>query len=469
MMRLSGLIPSSLRGQMLVLLFGALIAVQLITLAFFFSERRLAVRAALGAEAAERTANVVGLVEAAPAGLRQEILRSAGSPLMRFELSDVPRAKNDGPAAAGVITGRIRRALGDEIERDIRASVEPLSASAFSASVPGRNDPWMRRMHRRMHGDDAEPMGLIISINLRDGGWLNAQTMFHRPPLQWAWPGVVSTVLMAVAIILVVWFIVRRIAGPMNALVEGADRFGRSGDTEPIPLAGPREIRRLTDSFNRMQDRLTRYVRERVQMLAALSHDLRSPLTAMRLRLEMIEDAETRDRLEATVDEMQQMVEATLAFAKGIAVNEPEEPLDLRSLLQDLAEDITQTGADVKLGKIGSIEVTSRPTALKRAIRNVIENGVKYGGGAHVTAVTVDGLARIVVEDSGPGIPDADLDKVFEPFMRLEGSRNLETGGVGLGLATAQSIVHTLGGEISLSNRDTGGLRVTIEVPLAKS
>ena len=137
--------------------------------------------------------------------------------------------------------------------------------------------------------------------------------------------------------------------------------------------------------------------------------------------------------------------------------------------LQDLAEDITQTGADVKLGKIGQIEVTSRPTALKRAIRNVIENGVKYGGGAHVTAVTVDGLARIVVEDSGPGIPDADLDKVFEPFMRLEGSRNLETGGVGLGLATAQSIVHTLGGEISLSNRDTGGLRVTIEVPLAKS
>lgn len=468
-MRLRGLMPSSLRGQMLVLLLGALITVQLITMALFFSERRLAVRAALGAEAAERTANVVGLVEAAPADLHPEILRSAGSPLMRFELSDAPRANNDGLAAAGAIAGRVRRALGDDSERDIRTSVEPLSAAAFSAPLPQHNDLWMRRMHTRMHGNDAEPMGLILSISLRDGGWLNAQTMFHRPPLQWAWPGVVSTVLMALAIILVVWFMVRRITGPMNALVDGADKFGRSGDTEPIPLAGPKEIRRLTDSFNRMQDRLTRYVRERVQMLAALSHDLRSPLTAMRLRLEMIEDTETRDRLEATVDEMQQMVEATLAFAKGIAVNEPEEPMDLRSLLQDLVEDIARTGADVRLGQGGPIKVTSRPTALRRAIRNVIENSVKYGGMAHITAATVDGLARIVIEDAGPGIPEEDLEKVFEPFVRLEGSRSLETGGVGLGLATAQSIVHALGGEISLSNRDAGGLRVTIDLPVAKS
>ena len=161
-------------------------------------------------------------------------------------------------------------------------------------------DPWMQRIHSRMHGDNAEPMGLVISISLRNGQWLNAQTLFHRPPLQWAWPAVVSTVLMALAIIAVVWFMVRRITGPMNALVKGAIRFGQSADADPIPLAGPKEVRHLTDSFNRMQDRLTGYVRERVHMLAALSHDLRSPLTAMRLRLEMIEDSETRERIEAS-------------------------------------------------------------------------------------------------------------------------------------------------------------------------
>ena len=468
-MRVSGLIPSSLRGQMLILLLGALIAVQLITLALFFSERRLAVRAALGAEAAGRTANVVSLIEAAPTELHQEILRSARSPLMRFELSDEPRAKDDGPTGAGVITNGIRQALGDDIERDIWASVEPLSATAFFGMPPQHGDPWMQRMHTRMHGNNAEPMGLIISIGLQDGRWLNAQTMFHRPPLQSAWQAVVSTVLMALAIIVVVWFMVRRITGPINALVEGADRFGRSGDTEPIPLAGPKEIHRLTDSFNRMQDRLTRYVRERVHMLAALSHDLRSPLTAMRLRLEMIEDEETRDRLEATVDEMQQMVEATLAFGKGITVNEPEEELSLQSLLQELVEDLTRIGAEVSLGQVEPARLRSRPTALRRAIRNVIENGVKYAGSANVSARTVNGSVRILVEDSGPGIPNEDHEKVFEPFTRLEGSRSRETGGAGLGLAIAKSIVHSLGGEIRLSNCDTGGLCVTIDIPLAET
>jgi signal transduction histidine kinase len=270
---------------------------------------------------------------------------------------------------------------------------------------------------------------------------------------------------MALAIVVVVWFAMRRIAGPMKALARAADSFGRGGDAVPLPVTGPTEVRTVTAAFNTMQERLTRFVRERTQMLAALGHDLRSPLTAMRLRTEMVDDDDTRERLAGSIDEMQRMVEVTLDFARGVAPREAPEPLDLRALLAEVAAERPATEPPVRIDAPAAVPLTARPTALKRAVRNVVENAVRYGGGATVRVTSDAAAATVVVEDEGPGIPEADLARVFEPFIRLEGSRSRTTGGAGLGLAIARTIVHAHGGEITLANRPGGGLRATIRLP----
>jgi signal transduction histidine kinase len=216
-----------------------------------------------------------------------------------------------------------------------------------------------------------------------------------------------------------------------------------------------------------MQDRLTRFVADRTQLLAALGHDLRSPLTAMRVRAEMVDDDETRERLIATIEEMREMVEATLAFARGIAASEPSQTLDLTDLLSELRAELAETGEAPRLEAAPGFDVRVRPLALKRALRNVIENARRYGQDVEVALDRVGDMARIEVTDRGPGIPEAELERVFDPFIRLETSRSRETGGVGLGLSIARTIVQAHGGDLRLANRPGGGLAATLSLPLA--
>jgi hypothetical protein len=250
----------------------------------------------------------------------------------------------------------------------------------------------------------------------------------------------------------------------MRALAVGADRLGRGLDADPLPMTGPSEVRDTTLAFNRMQDRLTRFVKERTHMLAALSHDLRSPLTAMRLRIEMLDETEDSARLKALVEEMQAMVEATLEFARGVAKTEPTAEVDLAALLGDLVSDVG--GDRVSLAPSLPLPTTIRPQALKRALRNLIDNAVRYAEAAKVTLTQEQGMAVISIADNGPGLPNDQLEAVFEPFVRLEGSRNRDTGGVGLGLAIARTIIQAHGGTVMLRNLPAGGLEAVIRLPI---
>lgn len=313
-----------------------------------------------------------------------------------------------------------------------------------------------------------EPVELTLSIELTSRNWLNVQTLFHRPGPQWSPPDIFPLLLMALAIALVAWVTARRIVGPMRALAAGADRLGRGLDVEPLPVTGPTEVRDTTEAFNRMQARMTRFVADRTDMLAALSHDLRSPLTAMRLRLEMLDEGEDGARLKALVDEMQEMVEATMEFARGVARSEPAVEVDLAGLLADLVGDASAGEGKAVMAPAHPVLATVRPAALKRALRNLIDNAIRYGDKAIVEIAAMAGTAIITVVDLGPGLPEDQLDKVFEPFVRLEGSRSRETGGVGLGLAIARTIVQAHGGEIVLRNRSEGGLEVTVHLPLGE-
>jgi signal transduction histidine kinase len=214
-----------------------------------------------------------------------------------------------------------------------------------------------------------------------------------------------------------------------------------------------------------MRERLERFIQDRPRMLAAISHDLRTPLTSLRLRAEFIEDEETRTRILATLDEMQRMAEATLVFARQEAAREETRTVDLAALVDSLCQDLRDLGRDVSFGGAEKTPYVCRPVGLKRALRNLIENAVIYGQRARVELRETAAELSVIIDDDGPGIPERDVERVFEPFVRLEESRNSQTGGIGLGMAIARSIVRRHGGDIVLTNRAAGGLRVTVRLP----
>ena len=454
------LIPQSLGGQLLAMLLLALGVTQGLGLLLFTDERNRAVRAALALEAAGRAANVVLLLDDAPTDLRPSILRAADSPLVRFEVGPEPEAPHDS-AEADWLLGQIRQILG-EPEREVRADVHALSVA--SVPMPDGMPVAMRPMHDAMMAGRTEPVELTLSIRLVGGDWLNVRTMFHRPGLQLSPQALLPLLLMAMAVVLVAWWTARRVVGPMRALAIGAERLGRGLDAAALPMTGPSEVRDTTQAFNRMKDRLTRFVNERTHMLAALSHDLRSPLTAMRLRIEMLDESEDSIRLKALVEEMQAMVEATLEFARGVAKAEPAATVDLAVLLGDLVSDVG--GDRATLAPSQPLPATIRPQALNRALRNLIDNAIRYGGTANVKLMQEPGMAVISIADKGPGLPDDQLEAVFEPFVRLEGSRNRDTGGVGLGLAIARTIVQAHGGSVILRNLPGGGVEAVVRLPI---
>ena len=201
-------------------------------------------------------------------------------------------------------------------------------------------------------------------------------------------------------------------------------------------------------------------------MLAAISHDLRTPLTTLRLRAEFIDDPEAKEKMLATIDEMNVMVEATLAFAREEAAQEDTRTIDLAALIESVCADLTDIGHDIEFTPAERMPYACRPVGLKRAIRNLVENAVRYGIRARAGIERSDTAYRIIVDDDGPGIPEGKLGTVFEPFMRLDESRNMESGGIGLGLSIVRSIVQSHGGEVGLENRPEGGLRATITLPL---
>ena len=454
----------SLRIQLVLLIIIALGIAQFVSLWLFADERSLAIRAALGFEAAGRAANVARLIEEAPADLRPSIIRAANSPLVRFDLGTKPLVQHSDHSDGGLVETRVRALLNDSYSRDIRVELHQIQGAILP--LPNLSHE-MTEMHLAMMRGELSAIEMNLSISIAGGQWLNVSTRFERPPIQWPLYSMLTFGLTAMALLVAVsWFVMTGLLGPLRRLARASERLGRGEDIDALPERGPQEVRELTAGFNRMQDRLTRFVADRTRVLAALGHDLRSPLTAMRVHSEMVEEDETRESLVATVEEMQSMVEATLTFAKGLSGNEPMQDVDLQSFLEALRGDMV---VPFVLSDGPEVTVRLRPNAIRRALRNVIENAVRYGGSATLGWISADGEIEISVTDRGPGIPTAELERIFDPFFRLEESRSLETGGHGLGLSIARSILRAQGGEISLANHQDGGLIATIRLPVAET
>jgi len=455
---------NSLRGQLILVAVAALFLAQAVSLWLFVDERSLAVRAAMGLETAGRAANIARLIEAAPAELHSSILRAANSPLVRFSIAPRPSVDHFDHGGSGAVASRIAALMGNETPTEVRVELHDIQADMLPMpGVPAT----MAQMHGAMAKSQLLATEMQLSIRLATGDWLNVETRFHRPPLQWPWFSAVSFGLTTVTVLIAgLWFVLSRLTGPLRKLSVAADRFGRGEDVDLLRVTGPSEIRDLTETFNRMQERLSRFVADRTHLLAALSHDLRSPLTAVRVRAEMVEDDETRERIVSSVEEMQDMVETTMSFARGMATAEASETVECGAFLDQLCTDLSETGSQVSLKSVDGLPIRIRTTAMRRAIRNVIENAVRYGNVAHVALAATPNGARISITDEGPGIPEDQLEKVFDPFVRLEKSRSRETGGTGLGLSIARTIIQAHGGSIQLRNTPKGGLSAIIDLPL---
>lgn len=272
--------------------------------------------------------------------------------------------------------------------------------------------------------------------------------------------------LILVSTIIVALIATRHLAAPLQRFAEGARRFGVDHQAPPIPVIGPHEIRQAILAFNAMQAQLKHFLQDRTQMLAAISHDLRAPLTRMRLRGEFIEDAEQQSRLFRDVDEMQAMINSALEFFRDDARLEHATAFDLAELLHTIVDDIKDAGTEVAFDDAHRLVYVGRPIGIKRALVNLIDNAIKYGNAPTVRLEADANRVDICILDRGPGIAAQHLEQVFTPFFRIEGSRNKHTGGVGLGLSAARATVLEHGGTLTLRNRRGGGLEARVSLPL---
>jgi signal transduction histidine kinase len=306
--------------------------------------------------------------------------------------------------------------------------------------------------------------GMGLAVQLQSGAWLNTAFAKSVHGSIWTSQSAVSLGITALLLSLIAIIAARIITRPMRQLAVAAEALGRGETVTPLPESGPDDIRQTAEAFNRMQARLQRFVEDRTRMLAAIGHDLRTPITSLRLRAEFVPDGETRDKMLKTIDEIQTMTEATLAFAREEATAESTRTVDLTALVESLCDDLAELGRDVTFTEGPRIGYRCRADALRRAVRNLIENAVRYGERARVSVVRTAETIEIAVDDDGPGIPDGAGEQVFAPFFRIENSRNQETGGVGLGLSIARTIVRHHGGDVTLINR-ARGLRASIVLP----
>lgn len=305
---------------------------------------------------------------------------------------------------------------------------------------------------------------LLGALPLPDGSWLNFSAALFRPPAS-EHATLLSTTAMAVGILLLGLLVVRLIGRPLRALSDAADRFGGPGPVVPVPEEGPREVRYAAQAFNRMQGRIDRLIADRTHALAAVSHDLRTPIARLRLRAGFIEDGEAARAIDADLDEMEAMIDATLAYLRGETESEPRKPADLVAMVETLCDAAADAGAAVTYAGPSQARLVCSPVTLKRAFANLIDNAVKYGGGARVALEDKGHEILVRIEDDGSGIPEADMQAVFEPFRRLETSRNRGTGGSGLGLTIARRAAEQHGGTVQLSNRPAGGLLALVRLP----
>jgi signal transduction histidine kinase len=446
-------IPRTLAGQTILVVAISLLVVQLIGVSFYYLAQRnqwLTVAAAPG---------VIVVLEALDQREGSQLLERIRAQRGILLSKDAPPPlRQESPA----IAARAKEMFGSAkvVPLDVRVSIDR---------------PPSQRLLQRLLGftqdentSGSTRIGVQLSVKLAENRWM---TVFSRaapmdqPILQRA---IVQTLfLYGMVLIPLVWF-TRRLADPLKALAAATRRVGTPEGAPPVPEVGPDDVRGLAASFNAMQDRIRSMLEEKDHMLGAIGHDLRTPLTALRVRVESVPEGPDRERMIATIDDMRQMLDDILALARVGREREPAQRVDLGALADAAIDDFLQTGAPVLVDEdMPRAVVNVHPRGVRRAVANLIDNAIKYGGSAEVSLRIAGNRAILSVADHGPGIAEERIEEMMQPFTRMEGSRSRDTGGTGLGLAIVRAIASSEAGHFSLTNRPEGGLLAEFSLPLA--
>ena len=465
------LLPQSLFGRLVLVLLGGLVLVLLATGYINLAERDQLLYQAGGMRLAERIADIGKLLDSLPQPERRRVVAVFNVPPLTISLDRPPMAAGREPQETdmrlSMFTGVLRYALGEEMQ----VKVTRQEGAPDSFQPQGRlGPPAMPMMQHRgggygIHNFSPEGAFFTVQIALRDGSWVTFDT--YLSPQDSSMPvRVMLTLLILLGTVVVLSLVaVRWVTGPLSSLANAADKLGADINRPPLPETGPVEVQRAARAFNNMQRRLSRFIADRTRILAAMSHDLKTPITRMRLRAEMLDDEVVRGKFSNDLDEMESMVTQTLDFMRDASTVEPVQRVDVMALLESLQTDYHDTGNTVGIEGGIAQPYPCRPHALRRCLTNILDNAIRYGKRATICAE--DGAERIAIRilDEGPGIPEEDIEKAFEPFFRGETSRSRATGGTGLGLGIARNIARAHGGDLSLRNRPEGGIEAMLTLP----
>jgi signal transduction histidine kinase len=444
---------------MVLILLGGLILVQSISVIFHLRERDRLLFRSNSMESAQRIADTIRLLNSLAQADRHKLVTALNSPTLQISLgvspSSAPHHNPDSVNQEASFNMLLRDLLGEAPATEVTVSEIgwPTRQQESNASRLAINIYPQRRTV------------FTVWARLQDGETVSVDALpsggaFPTPPRL-----LFNLLILFSAVIFLSLLAVRLATRPLNTLASAAEKLGNNINSPPLIETGPTEVRRAAHAFNTMQSRLANYIQERTRILAAMSHDLKTPITRLRLRAELLGDDDLRAKFTKDLEEMESMVAATLDFMRGVDNPEPVQPVDIMALLESLQADAAEIGQEVRLESIAARPYPCKPAALKRCLGNLIDNAVKYGKSATIIVNDHDKQLQIHILDQGQGIPEAELERVFEPFYRLENSRNRDTGGTGLGLGIARNIAQMHGGDLLLRNRSCRGIEAILTLP----
>lgn len=459
--------PRSLYGQILLVAASALVIAQSVNAVLMLSAVRTRAVAETSVMVVSRVANQIER-QGALDGERSESLimrgqrniarfgrRSSNVAITRDSAPlDIPRA--DYQPEMSVRAQEFLRQSGIGL-----ANVR-ISAVGVNALPPALREPQLRRWQAasfRKPDRELPSRAVLFSARMPDGQWIHAAGLVRPNENASIFALLLQTLTLFAAVMIPLALVARRIARPLEDLTKRVRRVGLAGDPEPMERAGPDDVQQLIVAFNAMQARVSNLLGEKDVMLGAIGHDLKTPLAALRVRIESVDDDEERDKMAATIDEMVTILDDILTLARLGKSGEPLQSVDIFALIESVASDF---GATDVTPPDSRIVAKVRPVLIRRALRNLIGNAISYGNHAALAVRTEGGLVFVDVDDNGPGIDPALTESIFEPFVRAERSRSRSTGGSGLGLTIARAIARAHGGDVRLENRSAGGLRASI-------
>ncbi len=456
------LLPQSLFGRLALILLSGLLLAQLLSTLLQFHDRGQRLFQASGMQSAERIAEIVRLLDEEDNADRQRLVAILNVPPLKVSIA-APVWPDQQPLIAGSPSAefhdRLQGLLGDRYPIHVAVSDQSVK------NAPNKDSGHMMSMEdmgMSMGMTAPEALVFLAQVQLGDGTWVTFENRIDDEIFASSTTLLVNLAVIIIIVLLVSLIAVRVATRPLTLLAKQADKLGSDINQPPMAETGPSEMRHASHAFNTMQSRLQRFIEDRSRLLTAISHDLKTPITRMRLRAEMLDDVEQRDNFTRNLDEMQAIASETLDFLRADDARENVQTIDVCALLETIKDDAAELGHQVEIESCQLSPCPARPLALKRCIANLVENAIKYAGNAVISASESDTAVLISICDSGPGIPEQQLDSVFEPFFRLETSRSRKTGGTGLGLSIARNIALSHGGDLQLVNRREGGLKATL-------